>query len=259
MTSVSVDRVDQRPGQVEVPAANLHSRYLVAADGADSSIAKQLKLGSNRRWLVGAEYETDGFNELEDDKLHVFLSNRYAPGYIGWLIKGVDQVQIGVAAKQGVNVKLRPFFDFLKVYFGTDAQMVSGRGGRIPCGGVVSPWARDNVCLLGDAAGMVSPLTAGGIHSGIETGQLLGRAVARHLLDGEVLPQQQIATLVKRYPFKRQLRAMYSMTPPSDALMNRLIGNALFRRFAQIVFFHNRGLLSKQVWRDVLFSEAYSS
>ena len=256
--STSVDQVQQQSNTVILPNQELSARYLVAADGADSGIARQLELGLNSQCLIGAEYETDGFADLADDKLHVFLSNRYAPGYIGWLIKGVETVQIGVAAKPGVHLKLRPFFEFLKVYFGSDAKMISGRGGRIPCGGVVSPWARDNVCLLGDAAGMVSPLTAGGIHPGIEIGELLGASIADYIHNGGDLPQQQIAPFVKRYPYKKRLRSLYNQMAPSDTILNWMINNPAFQRMAQIIFFHNRGLLSKAVWRDILFAEAYS-
>ena len=162
-------------------------------------MATQLGLGENTTCLSGAEYEVDGFDELDDDKLHVFLSSEYAPGYIGWLLKGVSTVQLGLAAKPGRQIKLRPFFEHLKSHFNSDAVMLSGRGGPIPCGGIVSPWARGNACLLGDAAGMVSPLTAGGIHPSIEIGEQLGVAIAAHLTHGLALPQDQIRPMVKQY------------------------------------------------------------
>lgn len=255
-SSEQVQTVEQKAGRVLLPEQECSASYLVAADGANSSLAGQLNLGSNKHYLTGAEYEVDGFDELDGDKLHVFLSSTYAPGYIGWLLKGVNSVQLGVAVKPGSHVKLRPFFDFLKSYFACDATMLSGRGGLIPCGGLVSPWARDNVCLLGDAAGMVSPLTAGGIHPSIEVGEQLGVAIAAHLRHGLPLPQEQINPLVKRYPYKKRLRGLYNSVGAPDTLINYMISNPLFRRAAQLVFFHHRGLFCADAWKDILLSQA---
>lgn len=52
--------------------------------------------------------------------------------------------------KQFLN-KVAYLFDF------NAATLVGKRGGLIPCGGIVTPFARDDVMLIGDAAGMVSP------------------------------------------------------------------------------------------------------
>jgi len=255
-SSTQVQNVRKDSGRVILEDQACSASYLVAADGANSDLAKQLQLGQNKHYLSGAEYEVDGFDQLDGDKLHVFLSSEYAPGYIGWLLKGVDSVQLGVAVKPGCHVKLRPFFEFLKSYFGSDAKMISGRGGLIPCGGLVSPWARDNVCLLGDAAGMVSPLTAGGIHPSIEIGEQLGVAIATHLRQGLPLPQEQVKAMVKRYPFKKHLRGLYNTVGAPDSVVNAMIANPLFRRAAQLVFFHHRGLFCGEAWRDILSFEA---
>ena len=44
------------------------------------------------------------------------------------------------------------------------------RAGLIPCGGPVVPLSAPRAILTGDAAGIVSPLTAGGIHAGSSAG-----------------------------------------------------------------------------------------
>ncbi len=257
-SSTQVQQIELTKSKVRLPEQHISARYLVAADGANSALAKQLGLGQNRHFLAGAEYEVEGFEELDDDKLHVFLTSSYAPGYIGWLLKGVNTVQLGVAAKPGRHIKLRPFFEFLKYHFNSKATMLSGRGGLIPCGGIVSPWAQGNACLLGDAAGMVSPLTAGGIHPSIEVGAELGNAISDYCNGAGVLPHERISPLVKRYPFKRRLRGAYNSLGMPDYAFNYLISNPLFRKSAQLLFFHHRGLFCKEAWRDILFSTAHA-
>ena len=44
-----------------------------------------------------------------------------------------------------------------------NAKLVETRGGRIPVGGVLRKIANEHGLLIGDAAGAVSPLTAGGL------------------------------------------------------------------------------------------------
>src|SRR5690606_28900476 len=55
------------------------------------------------------------------------------------------------------------------------------RAGLIPCGGPVRPLSRAGAILTGDAAGIVSPVTAGGIHSAWAHGWVIGAAAAAHL------------------------------------------------------------------------------
>jgi len=55
------------------------------------------------------------------------------------------------------------------------------------------------VILIGDAAGMVSPLTAGGIHNAMGVGRAAGVALSNHLLDGEPDPVRAFKRDVPSY------------------------------------------------------------
>ncbi|WP_269759557.1 NAD(P)/FAD-dependent oxidoreductase, partial [Variovorax sp. E3] len=66
--------------------------------------------------------------------------------------------------------------------------------------------ARERALLVGDAAGMVSPVTAGGIHTALQHGERAGAAVAR-FVRGEA--DDPATWLVRGYPsfmLKRTLR-----------------------------------------------------
>ncbi len=251
-TSTKVENIEHNESGTRLINQNHQCKYLVAADGARSTLAKSMGLGSNHSFIYGAEYEAEGFDKLDPDRLHVFLSSRFAPGYIGWLLKGVEATQVGIAVNQGKPLLLKSFYEYLKNHFDSDAKVISGRGGPIPCGGLVTPWANQHGCLLGDAAGMVSPLTAGGIHSSIEIGEQLGTAVAAYLSDQQVLPHLQINQQVKRYFFKKMIRRINDQVSPPDFLINHCLSNPLFTRIAQTIFFHNRGLFSAKAWADIM-------
>lgn len=230
---------------------NISSSYLVGADGAKSTVAKQFNLGKNRHFLLGAEYEVEGLAHLDPDYLHVFLSSTYAPGYIGWALHGVKHTQIGIAVNTPKKPNIKGFLMHLLKHFGGHAKIMSRRGGYIPSGGIVSPFMKDKICLLGDAAGMVSPLTAGGIHPSIEIGQYLGSSIADYLLNKGEAPERAIQHVLPSYRFKRPLRKAYQAFPPPDFILNSLIESNNFKRIAQIIFFHHRGLFCKEAWQEI--------
>src|SRR5690606_32689360 len=128
--------------------------------------------------------EMIGVRGLDEDRLHVFLDQELAPGYIAWAAPGVGVTQIGLAARGPIAGRLETLLERLaKLCDLSEARIVARRGGLIPCGGRVRPWKQRDAMLLGDAAGMVSPLTAGGIHPAMHLGRLAGVAIANHLLE----------------------------------------------------------------------------
>ena len=165
----------------------------------------------------------------------------------------LNLTQVGLASKYPRKANIKKFYNIIEKRFGgKNTKIMSRRGGFIPCGGTVNPLTKDNICLLGDAAGMVSPMTAGGIHPAIEVGRLLGIAISDYLQDRGYAPQHEIAKHIPSYFVKQGLRQFFDILTPPNFLFNFMIGNFLFRRTAQLIFFHHRGLLSKKAWNEVL-------
>lgn len=242
--------------KIVLPNQQVTTSYLVGADGVRSRVAKIFGLGQNTQVLLGIEYEVEGLTNLDGDFLHVFLDSELAPGYIAWIVPGVHFSQVGLASYYPKKPDIKQFYQIVENKFGgKNTKIVSRRGGFIPCGGTVSPLSKNNVCLLGDAAGMVSPMTAGGIHPAIEVGRLLGIAISDYLQDKGFAPEKEIAKHIPSYLFKNGLRRFFNFLTPPNFLLNILIDNPLFRKSAQIIFFHHRGLLSKKAWAEILGKE----
>lgn len=221
-------------------------RFLIGADGTRSAVAAVLGLGVNKRLLHGMEQEyelgPDGPSIGEPDALHCFLDRRLAPGYIAWVLEGVGLLQAGLARRntRGGSVKaaLEQFIEKIAPLVRlADHRPVSVRAGPIPCGGLVRPLAGDRSVLVGDAAGMVSPLTAGGIHTALRHGLDAGHAVADFLDGRSPDPASQIVRRYPRFWLKRLLRLAFDHLQ-SDWLLNSLLATPAMRVCARRIYFH---------------------
>ncbi|QSI31687.1 NAD(P)-binding protein [Variovorax sp. RKNM96] len=231
----------------EVPVTHgpcITATYLVGADGPHSRVAKALGLSRNTRFLYGVEHEYQGAR-MAPDLLHCFIDRQLAPGYIGWALDGVGVSQIGLARRLGHNdanaLRLAPLLKKIEsVVSPGNAPPVAVRAGMIPCGGVLPVVARERALLVGDAAGMVSPVTAGGIHTALQHGERAGEAVAR-FVRGEVGdPATWFVRSYPRFLLKRSLRWAFDHFQ-SDWMFNHLLGTSPMRRMAELVYFHRKG------------------
>jgi flavin-dependent dehydrogenase len=122
-----------------------------------------------------------------------------------------------------------------------DARPSSVRAGLIPCGGVVRPVAAARVLLVGDAAGMVSPVTAGGIHTALKHGLAAGNAVADFLRGRAEDPSGAFVRSYPKFRVKRLLRWAFDHLQ-LDFPFNWLLATRPMRAAAGIVYFHHRGV-----------------
>jgi digeranylgeranylglycerophospholipid reductase len=232
-----------------------HTRILVGADGARSRVAQRLGLGQATQFLYGVEYEFDGMALREPDALHCFISKRFAPGYLGWVAQTPTGVQAGLARRHRFGKDATPdMAGFLRhvapmTGLATARRPDSVRAGLIPCGGPVRPMQHDDVVLAGDAAGMVSPLTAGGIHAGLRHGAGVGRMLVQRLVHDAAAPAAP-PSAVPGFAFKRLLRwtfdhAQYDL--PVDLL---LTARPLRRTFEQLCFHRRGGVVPDQEGED---------
>lgn len=240
LTSTPFRQLRIRSGVVELDPPGISTRFLIGADGPLSHVARAFDLGRNRYFLRGVEAEFP-FISKDDDFLHCFLDSEFAPGYLGWMVPGIGVRQIGLALKQ----KCKPDLDgFIKKINPVTGEMrippIEIRGGLIPCGGVVSPFACQHALLVGDAAGLVSPLTGGGIQRALYFGRRAALSVCDFLQDGGDHPGIAMAREFPKFVGKRLLRSAVDLKMP-NAVYNSLLSTKIFQSFAQAVFFHSRG------------------
>jgi geranylgeranyl reductase family protein len=238
--------------EIVLDKPSVRARYLVGADGARSQVARCFGLGVNTRMLVGVETEFEGVEGVEQDRLNCFLDSNLAPGYIGWAVPGVGVTQVGLAGRLGEKPSTEALIEKLRdVYDFSNARVVERRSGPIPVGGMVRPFAAERVLLVGDAAGLVSPLTAGGIHPAFRYGRRAAQVISDHLLDNGPDPGLVLAREYPRYRWKALLRRSLDRDPP-NWFYDWTLGLPPMRAFAQLVYFHRKGLKTRAGWRDLL-------
>jgi flavin-dependent dehydrogenase len=226
------------------------TRFIVGADGPNSRVAPMLGLGRNGKFLFGVEHEYCGVELAEANRLHCFIDRRLAPGYIGWMVAGVNSVQVGLAGRvqSGRLTATEAIGLFLEKIAGiadfSHSKPSSIRAGMIPCGGIVHPVATRRAMLVGDAAGMVSPVTAGGIHTALKHGLAAGHAIADFLTGKASDPSEHFVRSYPRFRAKRLLRFMFDHCQ-SDLAFNLLLGTKAMRTAASIVYFHRKGAFDR--------------
>lgn len=151
-----------------VPDA-VRARFVVGADGARSRVARDLGLDRNTALLIGAEEVYPVAAHDEEPSFHCLLDPRLAPGYLAWVVDDGQHAHVGIAGypdrfRTGLRPTLDRFAATAPARVGVRrAGQVERRGGPIPVGGLLRRIAGPDGLLVGDAAGAVSPLTAGGL------------------------------------------------------------------------------------------------
>ncbi|PZF82573.1 FAD-dependent oxidoreductase [Jiangella anatolica] len=147
----------------------VRARYVVGADGARSRVARDLGLDRNRHLLAGAEEIFPIAGSDQPLAFHCVIDPRLAPGYLAWVIDDGKHAHVGVAGypDRFPDGMRRALARFAATAPGLDgvrrSDVVERRGGPIPVGGVLRRISCVDGLLVGDAAGAVSPLTAGGL------------------------------------------------------------------------------------------------
>ncbi len=198
-------------GRVKV-ARRIHTeeygaRFIVGADGPCSTVARHLGLDRNSEFLVGLEVVVAARSEAA---LHCFVDPRIAPGYIAWVASDGRTAHVGVA---GYRHRFDPARS-LEIFRSNVAHLagenvIERRGGLIPVNGILHRIANEQGLLVGDAAGAVSPLTAGGFDGAMRLSSFAAEVVAEYLEreDPAVLRQYDGARFRAQFVTRRWMRS----------------------------------------------------
>ena len=235
--------------QVQYPGGDpftVTGRFVIGADGPLSKVAACLGLPRYRRFLHGIE-EHYGAEGVVNGTIHWYFGRKLAPGYLAWVIPAVGGYQVGLAGlvRTGWSPAraLEEFVEHVRPEFGL-GEMTFRRGGVIPCAGPRPVLVRQKTMLVGDAAGLVSPLTAGGIHFVLQQARRAAYLVSRYLETGDTrLFRRPLPPEVRRrMVMKKVVRRIFEWTS-ADWLLDlgmKMVPAMLRTRLVKMAFYGSK-------------------
>ncbi len=184
---------------VTVAGDRLSAAVVIGADGANGPVARSA--GISAEYVHGVAYEGNvSYENVPKTRYRgraVIELATVAGGY-GWVFPKGDHVNVGVGGWQREGPRLREHLSRLCAEHGIDESAVEQlRGHRLPLRRAGSIPARRRVLLIGDAAGLVDPLTGDGMYEAFVSSRLAATAVL-DLLEGRVGSLEPYATAVAR-------------------------------------------------------------
>jgi flavin-dependent dehydrogenase len=160
------------------------ARYLVGADGASSTVARSLGLRRGKILAAAIEAEApvapDVLRRFAETPSFIFGEIRL--GYL-WVFPKSDHLSVGIAAFHPKRGQLQATLSRVMARHDISLEGVPLRGHPIPVYTGREPITSARTLLVGDAAGVVDPLSGEGIRLAIKSGQLAAEAIRTQRLD----------------------------------------------------------------------------
>ena len=167
--------VPERGLHLQVDEMPVTAEVVVGADGANGTSARALGLGGPV--TQGVAFEGNAPFEERFRGLAVIELGTIPGGY-GWVFPKGDHVNVGVGGWEREGPRLREHLAELCRRHGLDeGKLESVRGHRLPLRGGGFVAARGRALLVGDAAGLVDPLTGDGMYEAFVSARLAAEAV----------------------------------------------------------------------------------
>lgn len=225
---IEIGDTSEPPVTVRTDRDTYQARILIGADGANGLVGRAAGLRAEYDEAIALEGNVPFAQDIPNDwKEYVGLDLGGVAGGFGWVFPKGEHLNIGVGGWKYAGFTLRPKLAQLARRYGFDPSALQNlRGHHLPLRIPGTPIARGPVALVGDAAGLVDPLTGEGIHMAFASGNLAAQSTLAVLsgetrdmagyeraVDGELQPELAVS---------RKLQEIFNFAPPPYiALMQR--------------------------------------
>ncbi|MEO3416611.1 geranylgeranyl reductase family protein [Roseovarius sp. CAU 1744] len=216
----AADMTGQAVAVLDMPARRVvlkdgrHIGYgvLIGADGVNSMVARALYGKSFDRARIGFGLEIEAPREESPEAAGIQVDIAAARWGYGWCFPKGCSTTIGVGGLLAENHDMKAAMSAYLAGQGIDAEACRFRGQFLPFGDYRKNPGNGNVLLVGDAAGLVDPITGEGIAYAMKSGQIAALAAADAIL------QRRPDTALKEYryrlrPIHRSLRIANMLRP----------------------------------------------
>ena len=174
---VRVEVESDRELRVDGDRVQVHA--LVGADGANGTTARALGIGGDIVHGVALEGNVADANvDKRRYEGRMVIDLAVLPGGYGWVFPKGDHVNVGVGGWGYVGPRARDELNVLCQRHGIDPTRVEEiRGHRLPMRRPTTRLARDRALLVGDAAGLIDPISGDGIYEAFVSARLASDAI----------------------------------------------------------------------------------
>ncbi len=220
--------MDGRTVTVRSDRGSYAATALIGADGANGVVGRDTGARPKIEEAVALEANVPYPDGVPADwREFVGLDLGGLAGGYGWVFPKGDHLNAGVGAWKYAAFTLRPKLADLCRRYGFDVEALEDlRGHHLPIRIPGSTIARGPVAVVGDAAGLIDPLSGEGIHMAFMSGRLAARAALRYLAgEADDLSLYQRAVDRRLQPeltASRKLQELFHFAPPPYvAVMSR--------------------------------------
>ena len=164
----------------------LRADVVIAADGANSVVARSLGLARGPRLLAYQErLEMSPAAVALADRVEVHFRAEVSPDFYGWIFPKGDHLCVGTATWTGRR-RIRALLGRLKEMCGLEGVRVIRRESAFIPLRARSRLVIGRVLLTGDAGGFVSPISGEGVYFAMKSGQFAASAVLHAMACGRL-------------------------------------------------------------------------
>lgn len=177
----AVRNVEEAPDHVSVKTIGgdfYEAEYLIGADGAKSVVARQVGLRRHKVLATAIEVEAkvskDVMRRFAERPLFIF--GEVNEGYL-WVFPKADHLSVGIGALRPGPSPLKATLARVMQQHGVRLGDATMHGHPLPVYSGREPISTPRTLLVGDAAGLVDPLTGESIRLAIKSGRLAAEAI----------------------------------------------------------------------------------
>jgi digeranylgeranylglycerophospholipid reductase len=192
------------------------ARVVVAADGIPTLARRDLGIGFDpaRQWCAHAlKYQAEYDGAYPADQFEFGLDEVRLPGGYFWVFPKTGYLNIGAGMiSRFGRANLDELIQQLSCEAGLDWQRIhrrQRRGGVIPFE-MARRWVCDGAVVVGDAAGLVSPISGAGIAYAIRSGEIAGEVLSEALQRGDT-SARGLAAYPRRYRRSRDFASLTAL------------------------------------------------
>jgi geranylgeranyl reductase family protein len=212
-------RQDEQLIVLETDHGDFSAKYLIGADGINSTVARCFHLQENRLAGLAMEAELEvSDNTLRTQGPYATFDFGALPGGYGWIFPKRNHLSVGIFhARTGKAPTRQALIDFIKSHKLSDASISKMQAHHIPLGGRPESIHQGRVLLVGDAANLADPWIGEGMYYAITSANMAAETLAQSLqqninlvadyeksIQSQIIPQlqqvSQFARWVYAYP-----------------------------------------------------------